>query len=115
MDLLLDMIEEGGIADTRSCLKEQAFNSDIERLTIDSAAHVTMLKAGRGKSEPQEDILDYWNRFSYGAQSKLSDLALDLLVIPASSVPSERLFSIAGLLSSGIVGDDATFVYVILS
>ena len=61
------MIEEGKIGDPRTCLKEQAFNADIERLAMDSAAHVTMLKTGRGKSEPKEDILEYWNRFSYGA------------------------------------------------
>ena len=103
MDLLLDLISEGEIGDSRrTSAKEQAFDTDIERLSMDTAAHVTMLKAGRSKSEPQEDILEYWNRFRYGAQSKLADLACDLLVTPASSVPSERLFSIAGLLLSGM-------------
>ena len=105
MDLLYDLIGEGEIGDaSKTSAREQAFNSDIERLTMDVNAHVKMIKAGGSKSEPMyKNILEYWNRFRYGALSKLADLACDLLVIPASSVPSERLFSIAGLLSSGII------------
>jgi hypothetical protein len=34
------------------------------------------------------------------SETALSSLALDIMAIPASSVPSERLFSISGLLSS---------------
>ena len=47
-------------------------------------------------SEP----LDYWrnNELKYPT---LSVLALDLLVIPASSAPIERVFSTAGQISSG--------------
>ena len=100
----MDLIEEGEVGDpTRTSAMEQAFNTDIERLVMDSNAHVTMFKSGRAMSEPNQDILEYWNRFRFGGQSKLADLACDLLVIPASSVPSERMFSIAGILSSGIV------------
>ena len=49
------------------------------------------------------DPLDYWLK-----QEKLSDwlsilpgLAQDIMCVPASSVPSERTFSITGVLSSG--------------
>lgn len=107
MDLLMDLIDEGEVGDPiRSSAKEEAFNTDLKRLQVDCQAHVTMMKARRARGEtqppPQEDILEYWNRFRYGAQSMLPDLACDLLCIPGSSVPSERMFSIAGLLSSGI-------------
>ena len=112
MDLLLDMIQEGEIGDsTLTCAKEQAFNTDIERLAMDCDAHVRKAKSGNAKQDVEKDILEYWNQFRYGAQSKLPDLACDLLVIPASSVPSERMFSIAGLLSSGIFV--TTFIDVI--
>ena len=53
-----------------------------------------------GKMEDQ-DILKYWDRMSYLCGSKLAEAACNILVIPSSSVPSERLFSIAGLMSSG--------------
>ena len=41
----------------------------------------------------------------------LVDLALDILATPASSVPSERMFSICGILSSG----KARIIFVIFS
>ena len=50
------------------------------------------------------DPMDFWVKElkCYQFESSLSCLALDIMAIPASSVPSERLFSISGLLSSGL-------------
>ena len=100
-DLLFDLIQEGEIGNpNNTCVLEQAFNTDIEKLEKDTAAYVERVKAGK-VSEKEEDIIEYWNKMRYCSLSKLPDLACNILVAPASSVPSERLFSIAGLLSSG--------------
>ena len=100
-DLLFDLIQEGEVGNpSNTCVLEQAFNADIEKLEKDTAAYVERVKAGK-VAEKEEDIIEYWNKFRYCALSKLPDLACNLLVAPASSVPSERLFSISGLLSSG--------------
>ena len=46
------------------------------------------------------DPIDYWKTCTkYPA---LADYALDLLVVPCSSSPSETLFSHAGILSLGV-------------
>ena len=49
------------------------------------------------------DPMDFWAREIRYKQfeSELPSVAVDVMDIPASSVPSERLFSISGLLSSG--------------
>lgn len=102
MDLLMDLIGSGqvqnGTADQVTDL-DARFYSDLEILKKDSDA--TIQKYLRtGKMEDQ-DILKYWDRMSYLCGSKLAEAACNILVIPSSSVPSERLFSIAGLMSSG--------------
>ena len=59
--------------------------------------------AVNGVTKNPMDPLDFWVREmnSMEYETNIAKLAQDILVIPASSVPSERLFSISGLLSSG--------------
>jgi hypothetical protein len=59
--------------------------------------------AVNGMTKNPVDPLDFWVKEMRSQQyeTNLASLAQDILVIPASSVPSERLFSISGLLSSG--------------
>ena len=59
-------------------------------------------EGGEGMTKAPENPMDFWAREWKGKHysTKLAELALDVMAIPASSVPSERLFSISGLLSS---------------
>ena len=59
--------------------------------------------AVNGVTKNLMDPLDFWVREmnSMEYETNIAKLAQDILVIPASSVPSERSFSISGLLSSG--------------
>ena len=50
---------------------------------------------------PLKDPLDYWVSEESRYYSPLARVAQDLLTIPATSTPSERLFSASGLLSEG--------------
>ena len=52
-----------------------------------------------------DDPLDYWvvNECKY--ETMLPLIAQDILCIPATSTPSERLFSASGLLSSGVMSN----------
>ena len=47
------------------------------------------------------DPLDYWVAEEKRYYSSLAKVAQDLLTIPATSTPSERLFSASGILSDG--------------
>ena len=111
MDLVMDLISSGA-ADTMQQVSafDESFRADIERLERDSAAILQKIRTTGKSPDLSEDILEYWNRFRYSSQTKLPDLACNLLVAPASSVPSERLFSIAGELSSG---EEFVFVFYI--
>ena len=69
------------------------------------SANLTQGEAqGEMKTCNPTDPMDFWVKElkSYQFESPLASLALDIMAIPASSVPSERLFSISGLLSSGL-------------
>ena len=50
-----------------------------------------------------KDPLDFWEQQEWKVRYEtiLPTLAQDIMVVPASSVPSERTFSITGVLSSG--------------
>ena len=59
----------------------------------------------------KEDPIEYWNLNQDKYTSRLPFLARNLLSASPSSVPSERLFSIASLLSAGIA-TITTFYYL---
>jgi hypothetical protein len=48
-----------------------------------------------------KDPLDYWVSEETSYYSPMARVAQDLLTIPATSTPSERLFSASGLLTEG--------------
>ena len=80
--------------------------ADFERLEKDAKdlfCQTAEAIAAKKPCPPAEDPLDYWIRMLYLGSSKLASVACNLLVIPATSVPSERFFSLSGFLSSGIV------------
>ena len=54
-----------------------------------------------GTEQMPEDPQLYWNRMRPICATRLADVAADILTIPASSVPSERLFSVAGVMCAG--------------
>ena len=54
-----------------------------------------------GKEQQLEDPLDYWAEMQSICATRLAHVAADLLTIPATSVPSERLFSVSGVMCAG--------------
>lgn len=87
-----------------------ALNEDLRQYKLKSKQVVTKLmkSANQGEGEQGDlrtkrpiDPMDFWVKQIGQFTSKLPLLALDIMAVPASSVPSERLFSISGLLSSG--------------
>ena len=89
--------------DSRSDNKLAADFERLEKDAKDLFCQTAEAVAARKPCPPTEDPLDYWIRMLYLGKSKLGSVACDLLVIPATSVPSERFFSLSGFLSSGIV------------
>jgi hypothetical protein len=63
--------------------------------------------ANEAKEEesPIDDPLDYWVMNECKYETILPLIAQDILCIPATSTPSERLFSASGLLSSGVMSN----------
>ena len=54
-----------------------------------------------GKEQELVDPLVYWVEMQSICTTRLADVAVDLLTIPATSVPSERLFSVSGVMCAG--------------
>ena len=75
------------------------FATDLDRLKKDSIDALSQLQAK--KDHKPEDPMEYWTKVGCLCSTRLADLAVDLLTIPASSVPSERLFSVAGVMCAG--------------
>ena len=87
-----------------------ALNQDLHQYKLKSKQVITKLLNSASHREGEQgdlrtrkpgDLMDFWVKEMGQFTTKLPLLALDVMVIPASSVPSERLFSISGLLSSG--------------
>ena len=64
-------------------------------------------QANTEKQRP-DNPLEYWISVKCLCSTRLADVATDLLCIPASSVPSERLFSVAGVMCAGENTKDVT-------
>ena len=87
-----------------------ALNQDLHQYKLKSKQVITKLMNSASHREGEQgdlrtkkpgDPMDFWVKEMGQFTTKLPLLALDVMVIPASSVPSERLFSISGLLCSG--------------
>ena len=79
------------------------FSADLDRMKKGAAEalrkHRENIAAGT-EQLPQDPQL-YWARMRPICATRLADVAVDLLTCPASSVPSERLFSVAGVMCAG--------------
>ena len=83
-------------------LLERKFRKDMEILELDAESTLEELQTQRNTEKiVHEDPTLYWTLKEEKYNTKLPILACDLLAAPSSSVPSERLFSIASLLSAG--------------
>ena len=61
----------------------------------------TVVDAAELEEVAMDDPLDYWVEQEAKFETCLALVAEDILIIPATSTPSERLFSVSGMLSSG--------------
>ena len=57
------------------------------------------------EERPVDDPLQYWVENEGKYETYLPLIAQDILCVPATSTPSERLFSASGLLSSGVMAN----------
>ena len=84
-------------------LLERKFRKDMEILELDAESTLEELQKQRNTEKiVHEDPTLYWTLKEEKYNTKLPLLACDLLSAPSSSVPSERMFSVASLLSSGM-------------
>ena len=95
----LEKIKKNSTADTKLSADFEVLEKDAKNLFCQTAAAI----AAKKPCPPAEDPMDYWIRMLYLGKTQLAAVALDILCIPATSVPSERMFSLCGFLSSGIV------------
>ena len=88
-----------------------ALKQDLDQYNIKSKQVINKLmksashkegEQGEMKTKKPGDPMDFWVKEMGQFETELPFLALDVMAVPASSVPSERLFSISGLLSSGL-------------
>ena len=83
----------------------EALKRDFEKYKIRSLQELDRLRrsAVHGVTASPIDPMDFWikeNR-KHQYETKFALLSCDIMAIPASSVPCERMFSVSGLLSSG--------------
>ena len=80
----------------------ELYRAEIHRLTL---CRLTLAKNTAEDECPIDDPLDYWVDNESKYETLLAQIAQDILCIPATSNASERLFSISGLLSSGVMAN----------
>ena len=84
--------------------KKSPFTRDVERFRADCETIQAKLCSDgtdEGFDKSVEDPLDYWVREEKKFETKIAEEAEDILCIPACSTSSERLFSVAGIMSEG--------------
>ena len=92
---------------------ERKFKKDLETFEMDCDSKLEEVQLSDNKEElMMEDPATYWHLHESKYHSKLPVLARALLSAPPSSVPSERMFSVASLLSSGKSSIFFKFLYL---
>jgi len=87
------------------------FKAEIQRVLLlrhcSSRTHEDQEEKETTEEEesPIEDPLEYWVENEAKYETLLPMIAQDILCIPATSTPSERLFSASGLLASGVMSN----------
>ena len=88
-----------------------SFKAEIQRVLLlrhcSSRTHEDQEEKETTEEEesPIEDPLKYWVENEAKYETLLPMIAQDILCIPATSTPSERLFSASGLLASGVMSN----------
>ena len=79
------------------------FSADLDRMKKGAAEALRKHRGdiAAGTEQLPQDPQLYWARMRPICATRLADVAVDLLTCPASSVPSERLFSVAGVMCAG--------------
>ena len=97
--------EDSTARDVESKLKKDflLYSSKSEGVLDKLKKSASTKEEGKEKTKAPADPMDFWAKEHRRKEflTKLPALALDIMAIPASSVPSERLFNISGMLSSG--------------
>ena len=85
------------------------FKAEIQRVlllrTLDRDDEEQETENEEDEECPIEDPLGYWVQNESKYETLLPLVAQDILCIPATSTPSERLFSASGLLASGVMSN----------
>ena len=90
----------------------ELYKAEIQRVLLARAQAETPVstelhpeETREDEESPIDDPLDYWSENESKYETLLAQIAEDILCIPATSTPSERLFSISGLLASGVMSN----------
>lgn len=93
------VIRAGGIVNEKGSRKET--DGDGVIVIEDESQNNNSDESEEVEEISLKDPLGYWTNNKSKFESPLFEVAQDLLVIPATSTPCERLFSLAGVLSAG--------------
>lgn len=114
-------IEENNSGPPMGCLADTAISSGSSAAASPSGEAATAgasglvatadpsssAASGSSRAEPEivevamDDPLDYWVEYEAKFETIMPIVAQDILIIPATSTSSERLFSVSGMLSGG--------------
>ena len=89
----------------------ELFRAEMHRVSLARSDGVTdeddlgAQAAASVEESPIDDPLDFWVENESKYETMIPLIAQDILCIPATSTPSERLFSASGLLSSGVMSN----------
>ena len=109
--MLANVSHTGSSQSTPFARDLEKYSSDCEKLRLQGCQVVQGVEDGSDQGgveanaveeeEPMEDPLDYWVANETKYETVLPLIAEDILMVPATSTPSERLFSVSGMLCGG--------------